>query len=202
MTASNSLRSCCAIITFWTPCQSVWTKHHMLVTPKSLFAFIMFVLLSVTHDCWLPIYTYHAPSPALWEALVWRPWNSGFLLGHYSTLGYFCLFVLGYLYPLGARLWCASVWSRPGECGIPTWSVHFTGRFWGREHTKTGCMMEWIAKYSLNFNMKLARSVLAVGSSGLPDSCRVCVLKVHCVPSQIMFQESFLGFVLCGGRIV
>lgn len=50
--------------------------------------------------------------------------------------------------------------------------------------------------------MKLARSVLVVGSSGVPDLCRVCVLKVHCVPSQIMVQESFLGFVLCGSCIV
>lgn len=34
--------------------------------------------------------------------------------------------------------------------------------------------------------MNLARSLLAIGSSGLPASCRACVLTVRCVLSRIM----------------
>lgn len=43
-----SFRSCRAVITFRTPCQSLRTKRQMLVMPMPLLAFTLFVLLSVT----------------------------------------------------------------------------------------------------------------------------------------------------------
>ena len=50
---------------------------------------------------------------------------------------------------------------------------------------------------SLHFNAKLPRNLFAVGSVGLLDSFRVCVLKACCVAScnlQLLFLEYlFLG---------
>lgn len=165
--ASNSLWLCCAIITSRTRCLSVWTKHRMLVIPKSLLAFITCILFSVTLDGWLSTRTYaffHLPASALGEvfALTFRPP----LLALTVRVGTSLFSDWGTCTPLRDIPWHISnvehqfYWKTFGESVVIKQHVSWS------ESQNIHCILIW--------NVMLLRILFAVGSSGLLDFFRMC----------------------------
>lgn len=173
--AHKSLWLCCTIITSWTHCLSVWTKHRMLVIPKSLFAFITFILSSVTLDCWLSVRTYaffHPPVPAL--GLVFTVKFGPPLIALTALVGTSLFSNWGACTPLRDMLWHISnvehqfYWKTFGKSIVLKQHVSWS------ELQNTHCILIW--------NVMLLRNLFSVGSAGLLDFFRVCV------PSHTIFR--------------